>query len=280
MKQKEIKEILEQKNIKVKKKFGQNFLTDDGILSKIAHVLKPSKIVLEIGPGLGTLTEKLLDVNDKVLAYEIDSDLIDILNDKFKERIILRNIDFLDVSIDEDILKVLKEQNTEVNSINLVANLPYYITTPILIKILEESKIINELVIMVQKEVGDRFIGKPNTKDYNALSVLIQTYMDVEKVCSVPKECFYPMPLVDSVVIHLKRKERIINIINEDTFKKINRLLFRFRRKTINNNLKDIYSKELLDEMYKELKLSQTIRAEALSVEQIVLIANYVEMHK
>lgn len=270
---KEVKELLNINDTNFKKKFGQNFLIDDNILKKISESLVLTSNVLEIGPGLGSLTKYLLENYDKVLAYEIDSDMIEILEKRFDDRLVIKNIDFLKANIDEDIYMFNGDK-----AIDLVANIPYYITTPILLKILEESNYINNMVLMVQKEVAERLLGKVKTKEYNSLSVLIQTYMNVEKVCSVSKESFYPIPDVDSMVIKLTRREVPYDIYNDKTFKKVNRLLFRFRRKTIYNNLKDIYNKDFLLKMFNDLDISSTKRSEELTVEQIISIANYIEV--
>ena len=272
MNETKIKELLRNNEIIAKKKYGQNFLINDNLLDKIAGSLGRGNSVIEIGPGLGSLTEYLLKYYQKVLAYEIDKDMINILKWRFDDRLILINQDFLNVSIDSDILNYLETNN----QLNLISNLPYYITTPILIKILEESKRIKNITIMVQKEVGERLLGKVNTKEYNSLSVLIQTYMEVNKLLNVSKNEFYPKPLVDSMVLVLKRREKPLwNIENEDHFKKINRLLFSQRRKTIINNLKNCYDKEILITMLQELNINLLARSEELGVKEIIDISNY-----
>ena len=216
-----VKELLTQNDMFAKKKFGQNFLVDDNILKIIAKSLDGGTNVVEIGPGLGSLTEYLLQNYQNVLAYEIDTDMIKILKERFDQRLIIKAEDFLKANVDQDLKK---EFNVE--SIDLIANLPYYITTPIILKILEESTIIKNMTIMVQKEVGERLLGKTSTKEYNSLSVLVQTYMDVSKLINVPRNAFYPEPNVDSVVIILKRKEKLdYEILNEEHFKKINRII-------------------------------------------------------
>ena len=157
----------------------------------------------------------------------------------------------------------------------MIANLPYYITTPILLKVLEETKKITKIVIMIQKEVADRFLGKPNTKDYNSLSVLIQTFMNVKKVIDVSKNSFYPVPDVDSTVIMLERKEKPdFEILDEDLFLMVNRLLFRQRRKTIVNNLKDTYNKDDILIILNNLGINVLARSESLTIKQIIDISN------
>ena len=268
-----IKELLAENDMFAKKKYGQNFLVDDNILKIIAKSLNGGENVVEIGPGLGSLTEYLLKEYKEVLAYEIDEDMVDVLKTRFDEHLIIKNEDFLKANIDQDLTSQFNATR-----IDLIANLPYYITTPIILKILEESKIIKQMTIMVQKEVGDRILGKVSTKEYNSLSVLIQTYMDVSKLINVPRNAFYPEPNVDSVVLVLKRKARLdYEILNEELFKKVNRLLFSQRRKTIVNNLKNIYNKDKILVMLKDLNLKDTSRSEELTIEQIVNIANYIE---
>lgn len=268
----EIKTLLNKYDANALKKFGQNFLIDDNILNTISCSLDNAYgAVIEIGPGLGSLTRKLVERFDKVLAYEIDNKMIEVLNDTIKKdnfKIIAG--DFLKADVENDIKEYFNKDN-----IYVIANLPYYITTPILLKILEEAPSIKKLTIMIQKEVASRFLGKPNTKDYNSLSVLIQTYMNVSKVCDVSNKCFYPQPLVDSTVIKLERKEKLdFEIINEKEFQKINRMLFRQRRKTIVNNLKDGFSKEIILDALSKLNIKETERSESLSCEQIIKLAN------
>lgn len=268
----EIKELLNKYNAGALKKYGQNFLINDNVLKTIANTLKDQfKNVIEIGPGLGSLTRYLVTTYDKVLAFEIDPKMVEILDDTIKEE----NFRV----VEKDILKVNIEQ--EINNyfdnkeICLIANLPYYITTPIMLKVLEEAPSIKSMVIMIQKEVAERFLGRPNTKDYNSLSVLIQTYMDVSKVIEVSKNSFYPAPEVTSAVIKLTRKEKTnYQIDNEELFLKVNRLMFKQRRKTIVNNLKDIYNKESILDILNKLNISETARSESLSVEQIINFSN------
>lgn len=269
---KEIKELLNKYDANALKKYGQNFLIDENILNTIANSLDNELgCVIEIGPGLGSLTRKLVKRFNKVLAYEIDPKMIEVLNDTILEsnfKIIAG--DFLKTNIEKDIQEYFNQDN-----IYVIANLPYYITTPILLKILEEAPSIKKMTIMIQKEVASRFLGKPNTKDYNSLSVLIQTYMNVSKVCDVSSNCFYPAPLVDSTVIKIERKEKPdYEIKNEQQFQKINRMLFRQRRKTIVNNLKEGYSKEEILNVLNKLNIKETERSESLTCQQIIELAN------
>ena len=268
---KEVKDLLEKFDAGALKKYGQNFLINEHVLNTIASSLGVNnKCVIEIGPGLGSLTRYLLKYYEQVLVYEIDPKMIEVLKSTLGDQIKIVEGDFLKAKIDKDI-----DANFNSDEVYLIANLPYYITTPILLKILEETTKITKLVIMIQKEVADRFLGKPNTKDYNSLSVLIQTYMNVKKVIDVSKNSFYPAPQVDSTVIMLERKQNPdYEIKNEELFLKVNRQLFKQRRKTIVNNLKDIYEKELILSILNKLSIDEMARSETLTVKQIIDISN------
>lgn len=268
---KEVKELLERFDAGALKKYGQNFLINEHVLTTIATSLGiANRYVIEIGPGLGSLTRYLVKYYDKVLAYEIDPKMIEVLKNTIFDKLVIKEGDFLKSNIDKDII-----EHFDSNDIYMIANLPYYITTPILLKVLEETKKITKIVIMIQKEVADRFLGKPNTKDYNSLSVLIQTFMNVKKVIDVSKNSFYPVPDVDSTVIMLERKEKPdFEILDEDLFLKVNRLLFRQRRKTIVNNLKDIYNKDDILIILNNLGINVLARSESLTIKQIIDISN------
>ena len=267
---KEVKELLDKYNLNAKKGFGQNFLVYDNILKKIAYSLKDKnyKGVIEVGPGLGSLTRYLVESYDKVLCYEIDTDMIEVLNDTIKcDKLTIKEGDFLKSNVSKDI----KENfDTEVC---LIANLPYYITSPILLKLLEKVREIKDIVIMIQKEVAERFCAKPNTKDYNALSVLIQYFTKATKLFDVSPSAFVPAPKVSSSVIHLCYKEEEW-LKGEDLsfFLKFNRNIFKQRRKTLVNNISASYpiSKEEAGNILEENGFSKTIRSEVLSVEEIV----------
>ena len=268
---KEVKQLLEKYNLNAKKGFGQNFLIDDNILKKIASSLdgKGYQAVIEVGPGLGSLTRYLVKSYPQVLCYEIDQDMIEVLNDTILEHnITIKEGDFLKSNVEKDIETYFGKQN-----VCLIANLPYYITSPILLKLLEEVPSIKDIVIMIQKEVADRFVAKPNTKDYNALSVLIQYFTNAEKLFDVSPNAFIPAPKVSSSVIHLSYKDNV-SLSGDDLtfFLKFNRNIFKQRRKTLVNNIctsfnisKESAAKVLLDNGFKD-----TIRSEALSVEEIV----------
>lgn len=267
---------LKKHDFHIKKKFGQNFLTDQNILRKITDVasIDCETLVVEIGPGLGSMTELLLEKSKAVLAYEIDKDLLPILKENLNnDKLILINDDILKRNIDEDI-RSLKQ---DFSNVILVANLPYYITTPIIMKVLEESSYIKELVVMMQLEVARRFTSKPSTKDYNSLSVVIQFKTDSKIAVKVPKTVFVPAPKIDSAVIHMKVKENIDLLPNDlDVFYKLVRKSFTQRRKTLVNNLSSGFSisKEVLANILTDLGFHPSVRAEKLTVEDFVLLSN------
>lgn len=271
----EIKKILEENNVSVKKQYGQNFLMDDNIIKKICDISNIDKEtnVIEIGPGLGFLTKELSQRAKQVLCYEVDGDMIKILTNKFSSsNVIIKYQDFLKANIDEDIKKIFSSDNVIV-----VANLPYYITTAILTKILNESKYIKQLTVMMQEEVAQRICGTPSTKDYNALSVLIQYYTNTTNAIKVPSSVFFPAPKVDSSVVLIKKKDTITNkVLDEKYFKTFIYTIFAQRRKTLINNLKKLpkFDYEKTSEIFNELNIDLSVRAEKLSVDEIVNLTN------
>ena len=270
-----IKTTIKNKDFYIKKKFGQNFLVDQNILKKIVNVpnLTDNTLVIEIGPGMGSLTEHLLNNAKHLLAYEIDNDLIPILNETFKDdNFTLINDDFLKRNIDEDIENIGK-----FDKVVVVANLPYYITTPIIMKLLEESKYVNEMVLMMQLEVAQRITSKPSTKDYNSLSIAIQYKAKGTIAMKVPKTVFIPAPNVDSAIVKLEVLEELPFIPNnEEHFFKLVRSSFTQRRKTLVNNLNSAmnYSKEFVINTLIDLDFDERIRAENLSVEDFVRLSD------
>ena len=250
--------------LKAKKKFGQNFLIDTNIVEKIAmNACSKDLTTIEIGPGLGALTEQILKYSKNVVTYEIDKDMYELLNNNLKDDRLKTNlIDFLDVD-----LSIYKDK------VNICSNLPYYVTTPILFKIIESDLDINTITIMVQKEVGDRIAAKVGSEDYGALSLEIQYLFDVKKQMDVSKNVFYPQPNVDSCVISLSPKiDR--NKEYENKLFELIKNCFRMRRKTLANNLKDIYDTTIIDKIYLDMKLDKNIRAEQLSLD------DYIKMYK
>jgi 16S rRNA (adenine1518-N6/adenine1519-N6)-dimethyltransferase len=264
------KKIIDEDNFFIKKKFSQNFLLDENI---IKNIIKESKIdknsyVIEIGPGLGALTKYIVDQAKKVLIYEVDNDLIPILEEFFKDKknIKIINQDFLKSNIKNDIELYLDGSK----NISLISNLPYHITTPIIMKVLEETENIRDLTLMMQLEVGQRLTSKPNTKDYNALSIIIQDQADVKYLFKVPKTVFKPRPQVDSAVIRLERKNNFDDFSKTDFYKFLHNS-FSQRRKTLINNLSENYkdcSKQFFKNLLERNNIIDTIRGEALDVEE------------
>lgn len=270
-----------QKNIKenqfkIKKKFGQNFLTDASILKRIVDSAELDKdtAVIEIGPGLGALTELLCEHAGFVLAYEIDEDLIPILNQNLKGftnyKILFEDI------LKADVLKDIDLHLKDYQNIYVVANLPYYITTPIILGLLSKNLPIQRYVMMMQLEVADRICGKPATKDYNALSVWIEYKAKTSKICKVPRTVFIPAPNVDSAVVRLDVYDELpIKVLNEEVFSKLIRQCFVQRRKTLYNNLSLAYDKVFIREMLEALEISPSVRAEVLALEDFVRMSDY-----
>ena len=254
------------KEFKFKKRFGQNFLIDDNILNNIVEraQIEEDSLVIEIGCGAGALTKKLVNVSSSVVGYEIDETLKPILSTIDADIIF---DDFLKRDVKKDIEKY------SYNKLYIVANLPYYITTPIITKIIEDKIPVDKIVIMVQKEVGNRFSAKVNTKDYNSLTLFINYYFDVKKLFTVSKNVFIPKPNVDSVVISLERKSIKYDVKNEEVFFKLIRDSFRQKRKTLKNNLKG-YDFNLIKEVLNKNNYNDDIRAEALPIYVFVEISN------
>lgn len=253
-----------------KKKFGQNFLNDENILNKIVKEsqIPEDTLVIEIGPGAGALTNKVKDVAKNILAYEIDLDLQNILIDKFKDT----NVnfiweDFLNRNIKEDI------KDYQYSHIFVVANIPYYITTPIVEKIINSGVDVEKVVIMVQKEVGDRFSAKPGNKEYGSISVFLNYYYNIKELFIVSKNCFTPRPNVDSVILSLEKRSDKPEVRDEKVLFRLIKDSFRFKRKNLRNNLKE-YDLLKVEEVLKKYNKDLTVRAETLDLEHFVDIAN------
>lgn len=267
------KQILNENNAFAKKNFGQNFLISKQILEKIVKEANLNKddFVIEIGPGLGSLTEFLCINSNRVLCYEIDEKMIEILNKTLSpydnKRIIFG--DFLK----QDVKKDIEEYFGPGANVKVIANLPYYITTPIMFKLLEIENVVEE-IFMVQKEMGDRFTGQVNTKDYNALSVYVKYFTETKKAFIVGRNNFFPAPNVDSVILHSFIKKKDYELKNEANFLKFIRNAFNQRRKTFVNNISSSYnlSKIEIEDILKELLYEKTIRSEALSLDEFVNI--------
>ena len=272
------KEIINKYSFAFQKKFGQNFLIDSNVLESIIRGAEITKddFVLEIGPGIGTMTQYLCEAARQVVAVEIDKRLIPILEDTLSE------YDNVEV-INQDVLKVdiksLAEEKNNCKPIMVVANFPYYITTPIIMGLFESGVPIDSITIMVQKEVADRMQTGPGSKDYGALSLAVQYYATAKVILNVSATCFMPRPNVDSAVIKLTRhKEPTVNVADEKLMFKIIRASFNQRRKTLVNGLKNSpelsFSKEQIVKAIEKIGKPETIRGEALTLEEFAELAN------
>ena len=272
-----VEHSVKQNHFQIKKQFGQNFLTDSHILEKIVEASEVTKkdAVIEIGPGLGALTEVLCEQAGFVLAYEIDKDLLPILEQNLKafSNYKILNQDILKANILSDISLYLEKYNT----IYLVANLPYYITTPILTGLLSQKLPISRYVMMMQLEVADRICGKPSTKDYNALSLWIEYRTLAKKIMKVPRTVFIPSPNVDSAVVRLDvYKDPPMYCENERALFFVIQGAFAQRRKTLENNLSLKYDKKFVQNMLLSLGLSLKCRAEELTLSDFIKITDYI----
>jgi 16S rRNA (adenine1518-N6/adenine1519-N6)-dimethyltransferase len=268
------KDILKKYGFSFKKSLGQNFLIDTNILKKIVSFadLTQESGAIEIGPGIGALTEQLARTSKKVVAFEIDQRLLPILNDTLSPypnvKIIHNDV------LEADVAEVMKEEFNDMDNVMVVANLPYYVTTPIIMKLLEEHLPIRGIVCMLQKEVADRISAKPGTKDYGSLSIAVQYYTEAETVMIVPKTVFVPQPNVDSAVIRLTRREQpAVAVTDESFFFQVTRASFAQRRKTLLNNLTSQLpeGKQKKEEILQALSASgidPTRRGETLSLEE------------
>ena len=271
-------EIIQKYDFVFQKRFGQNFLVDTHVLEKIIQAagLTKEDLVLEIGPGIGTMTQYLAENAGRVVAVEIDSNLIPILKETLK--------DYDNVTvINEDILKVdvaaLAEQYNWGRPIKVVANLPYYITTPIIMGLFESQVPIDNITVMVQKEVAERMQAGPGTKNYGALSLAVQYYAEPYIVANVPPNCFIPRPSVGSAVIRLTRHgKKPVEVKDEKLMFALIRASFNQRRKTLQNSLNNSaelsFSKEEIGEAIEKMGLSPSVRGEALTLEQFAKLAD------
>ncbi len=255
---------------KFKKKYGQNFLVDENIVKKIVAGIdiKEKSLVIEIGPGDGRLTKYLCKKFDKVIAYEIDEDVKENLFNNLKE---FSNYEiYFSDFMQRDVISDLKKE--KYNNLYIIANLPYYITTPILEKIIDLDLNADMIRVMVQKEVGDRFSAKSGTKNYGSITVFLNYNFDIRKEFVVSRNSFYPKPNVDSMVISLYKKERPF-VKDTSSFYKLIRDSFRFKRKTLRNNLKE-YNLDIVEAVLKKYNLDLSVRAENLPLEVFCDISN------
>ena len=265
-----MKELLERHGFNLKKMYGQNFIVDENIINSIINVSNIDKdtLVIEIGPGAGSLTYKLSKSAKEVICYEIDTTLKEVLEETLSDSNNVKIIyeDFLKANVIEELKK------HEYKKLYVVANLPYYITTPIIIKIIEDGIDVDKMDLMVQKEVGDRFKAVPGTKDYSSLSIYLNYYFNVKKALDISKNVFLPKPNVDSIVVEFTKKEKK-ELKNKELFFKLVRDSFKQKRKTLRNNLKD-YDLNKIEEILKKYNYDLSVRAEQLSIEIFIDIAN------
>ena len=268
---KKMKELLEKNGFSLKKKFGQNFIIDENVINSIIDKSKIDKdtLVIEVGPGAGSLTYKLGISAKNVICYEIDTTLENVLKENTRD---LNNVkviyqDFLKANVLDDI------KSYEYKKLYFVANLPYYITTPIIIKIIEDCIPVDKMVFMVQKEVGNRFKALPGSKEYGSLSAYLNYYFDVKKILDISRHVFMPEPNVDSIIVEFSKKENLLPVKNEEVFFKLIRDSFTQKRKTLRNNLKG-YNLEKVEEVLNRHNLDLSVRAEQLSTEIFIEIAN------
>lgn len=275
------KEVLSKYNMSAKKKFGQNFLIDSGVLDGIVEASGVTKedCVLEIGPGIGSLTQYLAEAAKRVVSVEIDKTLIPVLNDTLSEydNVTIINEDILKV----DIESIVKEYN-EGRAIKVVANLPYYITTPIIMKLFESGAPIDSITVMVQKEVADRMVMGPGNKDYGSLSLAVGYYAKATAVMNVPPGSFIPQPNVGSAVVHLKRYEKpTVEVGNEKYMFEIIRTAFNQRRKTLSNSLSNNPSlkvtRQQVQDALTEINIDEKARGEILSLTQFARLSDILQ---
>lgn len=275
-------QLLRSSNLKPRKSLGQNFLVDSNILDKIVRVadLDRETGVIEIGAGLGALTEKLVEHAGRVVAIEIDRELVNILEARFaeEERVVIVNQDILQIALE----RIIEQELSQFKKIKVVANLPYYITSPIIIKLLSEESKFDSITIMVQKEVGERLTAKPGCKEYGSLTAYVNYYATAEIAFSVSRHVFLPKPQVDSAVVQLVLStKRIVGPVSEELFFLVLRASFKHRRKTLQNNLRmELGSKITRDEIQQALDaagIEGIRRAETLDVTEFIVLSNEIK---
>ncbi|RGD75113.1 16S rRNA (adenine(1518)-N(6)/adenine(1519)-N(6))-dimethyltransferase RsmA [Anaerofustis stercorihominis] len=272
-----ISEITNKYDFRFKKDLGQNFLTDENIVLKIVDSLelKDDEVVLEVGPGMGSLTQKLAERAYKVYAVEIDTRAVNMLEETLSE---YDNIEIINKDIlKTDLSEILEDGIKENRKIKFISNLPYYITSPILMKVLEDKVMFESIVVMLQKEVATRLNAKVNTKDYSSFTIAVDYYAEVERLFNVPKTVFVPMPKVDSTVLRvIPRKESKVDVDNQDMFFKVVKAAFMNRRKMVFNSLSNglAVNKDLLKNALINSGLDEKVRAENITIEQFVKLSN------
>ena len=271
------KDIINHFDFQFSKSLGQNFLIDQNILDKIVESVEINEddCVLEIGPGIGTLTHELAVKCKKVIAIELDDNLIPVLNETLAN---FNNIKIIHAdALKVDIKKVMQDEG--IKSVKVAANLPYYVTTPVISKLFEEKPGIESITVMIQKEVADRIVAHPGTKEYGALSLLVQYYSEVEKICKVSQACFMPQPKVESAVVRMKiRKTPAVDVKDEKLFFRIIRDSFNMRRKTLWNALKPLgLEAEKLKEAFEAAQIDPIRRGETLSIEEFGKLSDQIK---
>ena len=271
--------ILKKYDFVFQKRFGQNFLTDSTVIESILEAADISKddFVLEIGPGIGTMTQYLAEACREVTAVEIDKNLIPILQDTLKD---WDNVEIINEDILKTDLKKLAEEKNEGKPFKVAANLPYYITTPIILALFEKKVPLKSVTVMVQKEVAERMQAGPGTKDYGALSLAVQYHARTKIAVEVPKNCFMPVPKVDSAVVHMEIYDTPpVSVSDEKLLFRLIRASFNQRRKTLANGIKNSpelsFSRENVEKALEECGLPVNIRGEALTLEQFAELANH-----
>ena len=281
--------ILHKYKIQANKSLGQNFLVDDNIIEKIIDSSQISKedLIIEIGPGLGVLTNRLLQEAKYVIAVELDKRMVDILQDRFVSNIEKGQLEIINDDILKiDLAKIIEEKRTHgnINNVKVVANLPYYISTPIIMKLLENRLDIDDITVMVQKEVAERLIAKTGSRNSGAITYAVEYYSEAESIIEVPKESFIPSPKVESEVIRLKvRKAPKITVKDEKLLFNIIQKSFMQRRKTLSNALINTHvmqNKIEVEEMLKSLELDSNVRGESLTLEQFGQITDCISQKK
>lgn len=271
-------DLVKKHGFKFTKSLGQNFLIDDNIVDKIVAGagIGPGDKIIEVGPGIGTLTREMASRAETLMAVEIDKNLIPILADTLGD---YDNVKIVNEDIIKADIKGLIDENLSGGPVKLVANLPYYITTPIIMRFLEENINVTDIVVMVQKEVAERMNAQPGGKDFGALSVAVQYYCDTEIVAKVPRHLFVPQPNVDSIVIALRiRPERKYKVDDEDLYFKVVKAAFGQRRKTLLNSISSMgnLSKDQVKEALEEAGIDPKRRGETLSLDEFAILSNVI----
>ena len=278
----ETKFLMKKYSLTANKKLGQNFLIDEEVVDKIVNIadIEKDDLVIEVGPGLGSLTSKIIEKAGKVVAIELDNRMIKILNDRFSlyDNIEVLNEDILKISLNKIIDK--EKSFSKIKNVKIVANLPYYITTPIIMKLLEEKLDIQTITVMTQKEVADRLTCIPGQKHSGAITYSVYYYAEANEVLRVPNSSFIPEPEVESEVIQLTiRKKPPVEVKDEKIFFNIIKLAFMQRRKTLVNALQNsnlFNNKEQILDMLKHLQIDEKVRGETLTIEEFAQIENYI----